>query len=264
MATVDIGGGGGRAGSITESDNYALDKPYDLTGAPSAESLQQIDEMLRYLYHAMKRLKTATASTGTGDVVGPSSAVSGDVALFSGATGKLLSDSGKLGSDIVTGPASAVSGNVALFNGVTGKVLKDGGTPAAFVLASANFAYVTLPATVNDMHSLNTVPLIIVPAVVGYTIVPLGLTYTASVTSAVTTAQSANLRYTGTATAISATVTTITSGATGRKQGFAIGTTTNQTVDLSNTSVEVVGSAATTGGAGTFQFALVYYLVPAV
>jgi hypothetical protein len=219
FATVDQGGGGGRAGTITEDDNYALDKPYDLTGQPTVETIQQIDEMLRYLYTAMKRAKSGIASAGSGNVVGPASSVTGDVALFSGVTGKLLSDSGKLGSDLVTGPAVSVDGNIALFNGVTGKILKDAGTASSFILSNAGFGRSTIPASIGDMHSLNTVPLVAVPAVGGFTIIPLGLIYTCNITVAVTTAQSANLRYTGTATAISASVTTITSGATGRKQG---------------------------------------------
>jgi hypothetical protein len=40
------------------------------------------------------------------------------------------------GSGDVVGPASAVDGNVSLFNGTTGKLIKDGGTPASLVLAN--------------------------------------------------------------------------------------------------------------------------------
>lgn len=63
---------------------------------------------------------------GTGDVVGPASAVSGDVVSFSGTTGKLVADSGKLAADLVTGPASVTTGRVTAFSGTTGKVIVEG------------------------------------------------------------------------------------------------------------------------------------------
>lgn len=40
----------------------------------------------------------------------------------------------------VIGPSSSVSGNVALFSGTTGKLLQDGGTPAAFLAGTAHAA----------------------------------------------------------------------------------------------------------------------------
>jgi hypothetical protein len=71
---------------------------------------------------------------GTGDVVGPGSSVSGNLPRFSGTSGKIIEDSGKLAADMVTGPASAVSGNVASFSGTSGKVIADAGVVAANIV----------------------------------------------------------------------------------------------------------------------------------
>jgi hypothetical protein len=60
-------------------------------------------------------------------VVGPASATSDTVALFDGTTGKVVKGGGKLNADLVVGPASATSDTVALFDGTTGKVVKGGG-----------------------------------------------------------------------------------------------------------------------------------------
>lgn len=70
-------------------------------------------------------------ATGSGDVVGPASAVSGRVATYSGTTGKLIADGGKLATDLVTGPNSATSGRIATYNGTTGKIIADGGKLAS-------------------------------------------------------------------------------------------------------------------------------------
>lgn len=98
-----------------------------------------------------------SAGGGTGDVTGPGSSTDNNVALFSGATGKVIKDSGKKlsefqdlivgtgnvtdyyggdktfhplpapGTGDVVGPASSVNNNIALFDGVTGKLIKDSG-----------------------------------------------------------------------------------------------------------------------------------------
>ncbi len=80
-----------------------------------------------------------TGITG-GDVAGPTVAVTDDLVLFDGTTGKLVKDSGKtiaqLTTDIlaavaavgyVVGPASAVNDHKAAFDGTTGKLIKDSG-----------------------------------------------------------------------------------------------------------------------------------------
>lgn len=60
-----------------------------------------------------------------GAVIGPVSAVSGNLASFDGTTGKLIQDSGVLASSVVVGPASAVSDNIVFYSGVSGKIVKD-------------------------------------------------------------------------------------------------------------------------------------------
>jgi len=64
---------------------------------------------------------------GSGDVVGPAGATNNHVALFDGATGKLIKDGGAAGSGDVVGPTGATNGNLAVYNGATGKLIKDGG-----------------------------------------------------------------------------------------------------------------------------------------
>lgn len=71
------------------------------------------------------RWRVVGSVSGTGDVTGPASATDGRVALFDGATGKLLKNGTKLESDLVTGPSSVPNtSRVAVFDGATGKLLK--------------------------------------------------------------------------------------------------------------------------------------------
>jgi hypothetical protein len=72
-----------------------------------------------------------TPGGGSGDVVGPASAVSGRIASYADTTGKLIADGGKLATDVVTGPASATTGNIASYNGTSGKIVQDGAKLAA-------------------------------------------------------------------------------------------------------------------------------------
>jgi hypothetical protein len=63
-------------------------------------------------------------SNGNEVVTGPASAVSGNLPVFDGTTGKVIKDAG---FEPIKGPESSTSGNVAIYDGTTGKVLKDGG-----------------------------------------------------------------------------------------------------------------------------------------
>lgn len=76
------------------------------TGTPSASNFLRGDG-------------TWTAPSGTGDVVGPASAVSGRVATFNGTTGKLIQDSGLTISGSNTGDQTTIvgiTGTLAQFN----------------------------------------------------------------------------------------------------------------------------------------------------
>lgn len=85
------------------------------------------------------------SGTGTGDVVGPSSATDGNVALYDGTTGKLLKDSAHTdaelteltgggvtalhthtgGSGDVVGPSGATVNAAAIYDGATGKLIRN-------------------------------------------------------------------------------------------------------------------------------------------
>jgi hypothetical protein len=71
---------------------------------------------------------------GQGNVVGPNSAIDGHIALFSGATGRIIKDGGVIGTGNVTGPASSTNGGFAKWNGASGTLLQDG--PVIIPLAS--------------------------------------------------------------------------------------------------------------------------------
>lgn len=66
-------------------------------------------------------------AVGSGDVVGPASANTDNVAAYADTTGKLIKDTGLPYTSIVKGPVSVVNGNVAYFIGTTGKELADSG-----------------------------------------------------------------------------------------------------------------------------------------
>jgi hypothetical protein len=122
--------------------------------------------------YGRKNSAWAVVSAGSGDVVGPASAVDGNIVLFNGITGKIIKDSGVAlsvlltdapsdgntygrknaawsavvsGSGDVVGPASAVNNNVAFFDGITGKLIKDSGV----TLAGSNTGDQTITLTGN-------------------------------------------------------------------------------------------------------------------
>lgn len=65
------------------------------------------------------------AVAGTGDVVGPASAVNNNLCSFDTTTGKLIADSGIGEATVVIGPASATDSAIPLYDTTTGKLLKD-------------------------------------------------------------------------------------------------------------------------------------------
>jgi hypothetical protein len=125
---------------------------------------------------------------------------------------------------------------------------------------------VTKQLSINDVHSLNTVPVVMLAGIPGYIIMPVHLQWISNVTAAITTSQSGNLQYSVVGNLISAAVSTVTTGVTGRKAGLAVMTTITfpAGTDLNGASVQLVGTAACTGGAGTFQATMAYYLLPAI
>lgn len=63
-----------------------------------------------------KRQAFGAAGSGTGDVVGPASAVSGRVATFDGTSGKLIQDGGTLLSDLAPKASPALTGTATAVN----------------------------------------------------------------------------------------------------------------------------------------------------
>lgn len=51
----DTGGGGGRAGSATQGDQFSFDQPYEIGSQFTAETAHQINEMFRILFKSLKR-----------------------------------------------------------------------------------------------------------------------------------------------------------------------------------------------------------------
>lgn len=105
-----------------------------------------------------------TGGGGTGDVVGPASSTDNALAVWDGATGKLLKNSSVLVGNVVAGPASATDSAVVLFDGTTGKLVKNSTLSAStIVLTSGNqtvggtktFSSQLLAPTVNFTNSSN-------------------------------------------------------------------------------------------------------------
>lgn len=70
----------------------------------------------------------ATNSRTADNIVSNAGAsTSGHMSSFSGATGKVITDSGVVAANVVTNSGAAVSGNVATFNGASGKIIQDSG-----------------------------------------------------------------------------------------------------------------------------------------
>jgi len=59
-----------------------------------------------------------------GSVIGPESSVDGNIAVFDGATGKVIKDAG---FEPIKGPDTSIDGGIAVFDGTDGKVIKDAG-----------------------------------------------------------------------------------------------------------------------------------------
>lgn len=97
--------------------------------------------------------------TGFGDVAGPASSVSGNVAVFSDTSGKVIEDSGvafPVSFGDVTGPASSTDGNLASFDGVGGKTIADSTialTDVQAAVTKTGFLTVTQPV---DLDAIET------------------------------------------------------------------------------------------------------------
>lgn len=199
MAVVDQGGGGGRAG-VEISDVFALDKPYDLSGEPSIEKMQQIDEMFHQLFQWLVRNK-----------------------------------------DRVTDIETSVAG----LSGITS------------VLSA------TVSITEGEYRALNTVPKTLIEPVTGKLIIPLVVAKRVTVSSAFSASSNGTVRYIGSGTS----VVTIGLAANGTARYDSLRYVSagydNTATDHRGEGVEVVGSAALTGGtfSAGMTFTVFYVLV---
>jgi hypothetical protein len=66
-------------------------------------------------------------SLGIGDVVGPASASSTNLAAFSGASGKLIQDSGIIAANVVTNSAASLDNAIPRFSGTMGTTIQNSG-----------------------------------------------------------------------------------------------------------------------------------------
>lgn len=212
--TFPVGGGGGPAASTDASTAHALDKPYDITGEPSADKMQQIDEMFDLLFRSATQTEEDVADAG--GVSGPSSSTDGNVPKFDGTDGQTLADSGKAAASLVTGPASVTAaGNVALFDGTSGKAIKDSGgalsvlVPESFVV-NRNISEAEIEDWVNN-------PIQLIPAPgAGKIIKVLSFAFRVNITTAYSTSPTVRLVYQGDTSSLLGTGT-ITWTTTGEK-----------------------------------------------
>lgn len=171
MADLERGGGGGRAGAETD-DNYALDKPFDVNGIPTADKMALIDEMFSILFKSMTRGKSAVDTL------------------------RLLTGSG----GDVTGPTGATDGNLAVFNGITGKIIKDGGAVGAINSSPVGGILKQAQITITNaqMKTLNTVPVDVIPAPgAGKIVIPVMCWVHSVIVTGYNTSNSCSLRYNG-------------------------------------------------------------------
>lgn len=237
------GGGGGRASSTTDNTQDALDQLYELVWPFSPQTAQQLNEMMLLLHRSSTKrysdIQTinSTLSTGVGNVTGPASAVSGNIATFSGTTGKIIADSGSSVGSI-------------------------GGSPVGGILKQSQ---VTI--TNAQMKSLNTTPVDVVAAPgAGFIAIPVMCwVHTSIPVTGYNTANSCSLRYTGIAVDIGNAQTLASTSAEDSYKYISIqGVNFNSAnTNPANTAVTLRATGNLTGGdaANTFSTVVTYIVV---
>jgi hypothetical protein len=138
-------------------------KPYELSWTGPAGSIEDVqnrlpnliietNEMFDILFQDLKDV--ASDAGGAGDVTGPASAVSGNLAVFDGTTGKLIKDGGSPASGTVTATGTLTANQLIIGNGTTDiKALGTLGTTTTVLHGNAagapTFAAVSLTADVS-------------------------------------------------------------------------------------------------------------------
>lgn len=72
-----------------------------------------------------KKLDLAGGASSGGDVVGPASSTTNNLASFADTTGKLIKDSGILSTNVVTNAGTSTDNRAARFDGATGKIIQN-------------------------------------------------------------------------------------------------------------------------------------------
>jgi hypothetical protein len=86
------------------------------------------------------------AGSASGNVVGPVSSITGDLAKFADTTGLLLADSGLNIDEIAIGPMSSTANHIAIFEGTDGVTLADSGVAfGTLVVGPSSVTTLTIP-----------------------------------------------------------------------------------------------------------------------
>lgn len=125
--------GGGKAPGFDTGDGYILSKPYELVGSPTMAMIDQLNEMLDYLYRAVNRV-IAQVATNTADISLLQSQVATLQALIIVIQGQIAS----LGTRVTTLEAAGSGGSeIQVLDAVWG---------------------------ISEIYTMFSVPLILVPA----------------------------------------------------------------------------------------------------
>lgn len=111
MGAYDQGGGGAKAGTST-TDIISLDKPYDIYGEWTLDIAQNLDEMLRYLYLAVKRTNEPLSNITSQRLLGRYASSSGTPQEISIGTGLSLSSAGALTAAASGGGGTGTGGSI--------------------------------------------------------------------------------------------------------------------------------------------------------
>lgn len=118
---------------------------------------------------------------GTGDVVGPGSAVSGNIAIYSGTTGKLISDSGVTALAAVT--TSGGAGDAGKLPALNGSGVLDTSFLATLTVAKGGTGLATLTANNVILGAGTSTPTFVAPSTSGNVLTSNGTTWTSAASS---------------------------------------------------------------------------------
>lgn len=96
-------------------------------------------------------ISTQVTAIGAGNVVGPSSSVSGNIVTWNGTTGTVIADSGTGLGDIITGTGTLTTNNLIKVN--ANRVVQDAGVAAGNVVTATTAALATNQLALSDTTS---------------------------------------------------------------------------------------------------------------